>query len=357
LITPHYLIYLRPSWVSINNNLNQFICEAPLSINTSGNFTVTNFTSGLWFSLEENRVTVIFNLDPEWVPVDELTQIGIIQDSYLTLPTPNSDLQLYSMYYFSFREWPSRNYLYKLYRNNFENIVSYYPVIAMIGNMKNSLEIFDTHVTNWTNVLGITMAQLNGFIHLKNYTYEDSILSVNNNYNIAFDYNLMVLVDDLTYRNLTYPVDFTPSLRILSMGMNNTITNFMMKDVMMTSDPAIRIEGTSSEIKVINATFDNVKMKEYNYLIRVDHATSFQIDNIQYKNIHGYEPHYFYSSLIYIVVLDLISTLDSQISNHHVENSTIGFLTLGSVANSATVQKTINISNITYSDSFFENKK
>ena len=119
----------------------------------------------------------------------------------------------------------------------------------------------------------------------------------------------------------------------------------------------IRTFGKLSLISITNSNFTNLMIGEENALISIGETNSIFLSNLIFSNVMDQYPTDDANYMIIFNVINLKEGFHSAMRNISVSNSKVNFLSAIDIDGEVTETVYMNITNLVYSDCYFENKE
>ena len=108
-------------------------------------------------------------------------------------------------------------------------------------------------------------------------------------------------------------------------------------------------------IEVVN--LKDIRQREENWLFDTGYIQTIDFTNAIFTNVSSLDETDDTSGILLINTLDLNSEFDIAIKNILIDNSSVNFISFGSIVNTPTTSKHLEISNFTYTNSFIETER
>ena len=120
---------------------------------------------------------------------------------------------------------------------------------------------------------------------------------------------------------------------------------------------AIRSNSELDQIQIIDCVFESINMGSSDYLINTGQIKSVILSNITFSNIKTTDDKNTDGVVLFINTFDLNSELDTSIQDIIIDDCEIPFIVLSSVINETPANKTFSLSNISFTNTHFENDR
>jgi hypothetical protein len=324
-----------------------------------GNVTTKNldFTDH-YLTVTNPKGTILFPVTSDCQPNDgRLKTIDVHNASYSVTNNPN--YQKYSVIFINLRENAYRQINVNLTLQNFSNIQNV-PAQWMlwVGSGKEQLAFSSSLVNNSINTEPIIRIVLFRALNIQNLTFSN-IPSTHDVPALLLEFNYYVNADSLSFDN----VHGTTSSSNAIISLNNlyfTYTYFgsiSVRNWNLKLKSLMKNLSTLDSLIIHNGTFSNITLSSGSSLVASGRIKSISFTELKFIEISVSDNTDTSSKILSLETVDLNSTLASLIDSISISNSQTSFLHFGLLVNEPSDSKTIVVSNVKYSDSFFETKR
>ena len=270
--------------------------------------------------------------------------------------TENPDDSRYVQMYSDFAEGSDRNEII-IYENNYhENIIaSIYPMFNVYVQQNTEIRFINNTFANVSGVYGCVYISNAKVVSMTDNTYVNST-----NFGLSFtgfQQIASVIIDGYHIENVVSSGTFDEYIFYMYLDKESdlTVTGLNLTNTELNLQSLIYLDGPVNKVTISNSICENVKVGSDIAMFALTEVYIVSVDNLIFKNIQSSSDSDSNNKMIDIGTLYLSSSDNSTIQNIDVSNSTIGFFTLGSVAESPAETRTLTVSNVAYTNSNFIN--